>query len=70
MPKSLRHAVRVGMVVTYCLKVAVLHGIFWCDSLSMVISQHLAQQVKGLVRDELVILIVNKFGPGLAGNGL
>ena len=71
MPKSLlRHAVGIGMVVAYCLKVAVLHGIFRCDPLSMVIPQHLAQQVKGLVRDELVILIVNKLGPGLARDGL
>ena len=70
MPKSLLHTVWIGMVVTNCLKVAVLHGIFWCDSLSMVIPQHLAQQVEGLVRDKLVILLVNELGPRFAGNGL
>ena len=58
------------MIVAYCLKVAVLHGIFWCDSLSMIIPQHLAQQVEGLVRDKLVILLVNELGPRFAGNGL
>ena len=70
MPKSLLHTVGVGMVVAYCLKVAVLHSIFWCHSLSMIISQHLAQQVKSLVRDKLVILLVNELRPRLAGNGL
>ena len=70
MPNSLCHAVGVGMVVAHCLKVAVLHGIFRCHSLSMVIPQHLAQQVEGLVRDELVILRVNELGPRLAGDGL
>ena len=70
MPKSLLHTVGVGMVVAYCLKVAVLHRIFWCHSLSMIISQHLAQQVKSLVRDKLVILLVNELRPRLAGNRL
>ena len=69
-PKSLLHTVWVGMVVTNCLKVAVLHGILWCHSLSMIISQHLAQQIKGLVRDKLVILLVNELRPRLAGDGL
>ena len=70
MPKSLLHTVGVGVVVTNCLKVAVLHGILWCHSLSMIISQHLAQQIKGLVRDKLVILLVNELRPRLAGDGL
>ena len=70
MPKSLLHTVGIGMIVAYCLKVAVLHSIFWCHSLSMIISQHLAQQVKSLVRDKLVILLVNELRPRLAGNGL
>ena len=70
MPKSLLHTVWIGMVVTNCLKVAVLHGIFWCHSLSMIIPQHLAQQVEGLVGDKLVILLVNELGPRFAGNGL
>ena len=64
------HTIGVRMVVTNSLKVAVLHSIFWCDSFSMIIPQHLAQQVKSLIRYELIILLVNELGPGLAGDGL
>ena len=58
------------MVVAHSLKVDMLHGIFWGHSLSMVISEHLAQQVEGFVTDELVVLGINKLGPGFAGDRL
>ncbi len=58
------------MVVAHSLKIDMLHGIFWSHSLSMVISKHLAQQVEGLVTDELVVLGINKLGPGFARDRL
>ena len=70
MPGSLCHAIGVGMIIAHRLKVTVQHSVLRCDSLGMVVPQHLAQQIEGLVRDKLVILRVNELGPGLAGDGL
>ena len=53
------------MVVSNWLEVGVKHGIFGSNSLSMVIPEHLAEQVERLVRHQLVVLRVDKFGPRL-----
>ncbi len=58
------------MVVAHSLKVNMSHRIFWSDSLSMIITQHLAQQVESFVTDELVVLGIDKFGPGFARDRL
>lgn len=55
-------------MVTHRLEVHVLHGILGGDSLCVVVSQHLAQQVKCLIRHQLIVLRVDKFRPRLARN--
>lgn len=42
------------------------HGILGRDSLSVVVSQHLAQQVKRLVRHQMIVLRIDKFAPRLS----
>jgi len=44
-----------------------LHGLFGSKSLSVVVAEHLAQQINGLFGDKRVILSINKLIPGLAG---
>ena len=58
------------MVVTHGLKVDVIHGVLGCHSLSVVVPQHLAQQVKSLVTHQLVVLRVDELGPWLARDGV
>ena len=58
------------MVVSHSLKVNVVHGILGGHTLSVVVSQHLAQKVKSLVTHQLVVLRVNELGPGLARDRL
>lgn len=48
------------------LEVGVLHGILGCDALSMIIAEHLREQVKGLLRHKMLILAGQKLRPGLA----
>lgn len=56
------------MVVSNWLEVGVEHGILGSNSLSMVVPEHLAEEVECLVRHQLVVLGVDKFGPGLTGD--
>ena len=56
------------MVVSNWLEVGVEHGILGSNSLSMVVPEHLAEQVERLVRHQLVVLRVDKFGPRLTGD--
>ena len=58
------------MVVAHGLKVSVVHGILGRHSLLVVVPEHLAQKVQGLVGHKLVVLRVNEFGPGFAGDSV
>ena len=58
------------MVVTHRLEVGMQHGVLWRDSLSVVIPQHLAEQVESLIRHQLVVLRIDEFGPWLALDGV
>jgi hypothetical protein len=49
------------------LEVRMLHGLFGSKSLSVVVAEHLAQQINGLFGDKCVILSINELVPGLAG---
>ena len=51
------------MIVANRLEVGVLHGILGCHTFSMVIPEHLAQQVERLVRHKLIVLRVDEFAP-------
>lgn len=53
------------MVVAHGLEKDMRHGILGCDSLSVVVSQHLAQQVESLVRHQMIVLRIDKFAPRL-----
>ena len=56
----------VRMVVAHWLEVDVQHGVLGRDSLGVVVPEHLAQKVESLIRNQLIVLGVDKFGPGLA----
>ena len=58
------------MVIPHWLEVRVFHSVFGSDSLTMVIAEHLAQQVEGLLADETSVLRVHELRPGLAGERL
>ena len=47
------------------LEIRVLHGVFRGNSLSVVVSQHVVQEVKSFVRDKRLVLVVHKFAPWL-----
>ena len=55
------------MVVSYRCKVAMLHSVFGADSLCVVISEHLGEQVKCFFGYQLVILIINVLVPLFLG---
>ena len=59
----------LGVVVLDWLEVWVLHGVAGRDSLSVVVFEHLSEQVEGLFSHELVILGANELGPRLAWLG-
>ena len=46
------------------------HGVLRRDPFRMVVPQHQTQQVKRLLRNQGIVLRVNEFGPGLAGDWL
>ena len=54
------------MVIFDWLKVWVFHSVSWCHSLSVVILEHLGEQVDCILGDKLVVLRRDKFGPWLA----
>lgn len=55
-----------GVVVLHWSEIWVVHCITGSHSLSMVISEHLTQQVKGFFRNELIVLGVNELLPCFA----
>ena len=42
-----------------------LHGVFRGNSLSVVVSKHVVQEVKSFIRDKRLVLVVHKFAPWL-----
>ena len=54
------------MVIFDGLKVWVFHSVSWRYSLSVVVLEHLGEQVDSLLGDKLVVLGRDKFGPWLA----
>ena len=54
------------VVVLHWSEIRVVHSITGSDSISMVISEHLTQQVKSFFRHELIILGINELLPSLA----
>lgn len=61
------HALSLTCVeVTNRLEVDVEHCVLGSDSLSVVVPKHLAKEIEGLIRDELVVLRVHELAPGLA----
>ena len=56
------------MVVSDWLEVSVQHCVLGHDSLRVIVPEHLAEQVESLVGHQLVVLGVDKFGPGLTGD--
>ena len=60
----------VTLVVTHSCEVNVVHSVLGRDALGMIVSEHLAEEVKSLVGNQLVVLRVNEFGPRLARDGV
>lgn len=48
------------------LEIWVFHSITWCDSFSVVISQHLTKQIKRLLSYQLIVLRVDELLPWLS----
>lgn len=56
----------LSVMFLHRLEVRVLHGVARSNTLSVVVAQHLVQQVKSFFRDQLLVLRVDELLPGLA----
>ena len=54
------------MSFPYGLEVRMLHCVLWSDSLSMIVSKHLTQQIKSFIGYQMVVLSIDKLVPRLA----
>ena len=49
MSSLLHSCALVGLIVSHRLEINMVHGVLGGDSFSMIVSQHLAEQVKSLI---------------------
>jgi len=53
------------LVIADWLKVWVLHSVFWCDSLSMIVPKHIIKKVQCFLGNKWLVLVVDELVPWL-----